>query len=173
MVEVKWEPKEGKIYAILYKKMLEVFNVEDEKACSTAIFDVISTSFDFIGTNQICVANEQGNFTILKNIQNDDSIQLNIIHTKFPRIRQIKTCFSQGNFNFLAAISTDCKLSIFSCDRLLAFSEDLEELKADRVVKSKTRLTCLAINNLNEVKLGKREKSEPIDSETPLKKLKK
>jgi hypothetical protein len=74
VVEVKWEPKFGKIYAILFRKMLEVYAVEDEKACTTAVFDVIATSFDFIGANQICVANENGNFTILKNIQDNESI---------------------------------------------------------------------------------------------------
>ena len=72
----------------------------------------------------------------------------------------MKTCFTKGEFQFLASISTDYKLAIWRCENLLNFSEDLEELKADRVVKSKTRLTCISISNLNEIKLGKREKKD-------------
>jgi len=49
-------------------------------------------------------------------------------------------------------ISTDCKISLWSCARLIAYDQDvdLEEMKADRVIKCKNRLTCLAFNNLNE-----------------------
>ena len=52
-VEIKWEPSESKIYAILYRRMIEVFNVEDESGgehpCSYSIFDSVASSFDFIG----------------------------------------------------------------------------------------------------------------------------
>ena len=141
--------------------MLEVYAVEDEKPKNNAIFDVNSTSFDYISPTQICVSNEQGNFTILKNITS--SIAINIIHTKFPRIRQIKTCFD-GSFQFVASISTDCKLAIWSCEKLSEFTEDLEELKADRVVKSKTRLTSIAINNFGDSKvLGKRSREDELE----------
>jgi hypothetical protein len=164
VIEVKWEPSAGNIYSILFRKMLEIYAVEDEKPKSCTIFDIISTSFDYISPSQICVSNEQGNFTILKNITSDH-IGINIIHTKFPRIRQVKTCFD-GTFQFLSSISTDCKLAIWSCDKLSNFTEDLEELKADRVVKSKTRLTSIAINNFGETTmLGKREREESSEEE--------
>ena len=65
----------------------------------------------------------------------------------------------------MTAVSTDCKLAIFTCEKLLNFSEDLEELKADRVVKSKVRMTCVAINNLSELKPIKRKREQVSDVE--------
>ena len=61
-------------------------------------------------------------------------------------------------------------MPILSCDRVLEFQDDLTELKADRVVKSKHRLTCLAINTLDFKKgkkslLGKRDKQESSEEE--------
>jgi hypothetical protein len=72
----------------------------------------------------------------------------------------------------MSALSTDCKMGIWSCERLLTFQEDLTELKADRVIKSKHRLTCLAINNLPKQKskdkgvLGKRTKEDQEANES-------
>ena len=61
-IEIKWEPSMGTKYAILYRKMIEVFDVEDqtegEKPCSFTIFDSVASSFDFISESQICVADE-------------------------------------------------------------------------------------------------------------------
>ena len=57
-------------------------------------------------------------------------------------------------------------MAIWSCSRLSEFVDDLTELKADRVIKSKHRLLTLAINNLDfsEKKkdkiLGKRTKED-------------
>lgn len=48
VLEVKWEPSESSVYTILFRKMLEVYGVDDEKPKSNAIFDVNSTSFDYI-----------------------------------------------------------------------------------------------------------------------------
>jgi hypothetical protein len=99
-VEIKWEPSEGKMYAILYRRMIEVFNVEDdnggETPCSYSLFETVASSFDFIGPNQLCVSDEKGNFTILKNINTLESLTLNIINTKFDRIRQVRTCYSDS-----------------------------------------------------------------------------
>jgi hypothetical protein len=49
-------------------------------------------------------------------------------------------------------------MAIWSCDRILEFEDDLTELKADRVVKSKHRLTCLAVQTLEHK--GKSEKKK-------------
>ena len=56
-------------------------------------------------------------------------------------------------------------MAIWNCDRLLEFVDDLSELKADRVIKSKHRLLCLAINTLDHKDkkakiLGKRTKEQ-------------
>ena len=51
VMEVKWEPSKGMYYAILYRKMVEVFAVEEEKPVSTAVFDIFASSMDFVGEN--------------------------------------------------------------------------------------------------------------------------
>ena len=78
---------------------------------------------------------------------------MNLIKTKFSRIREIKAQFSiiHNKYNFIAGISTDCKLALWSCADLLEFDKDLEDLKPARIVKSKQRLTCIAINNMEEL----------------------
>ena len=49
-IDVKWEPTEGTMFFILYNQMLEVFTVasQDDKPCTSAIFDIQVTSADFI-----------------------------------------------------------------------------------------------------------------------------
>jgi len=43
---------------------------------------------------------------------------------------------------------------------MINFDEDLEELKAERIIKAKGRLTCIAHNQVNT--LGKRLNSERL-----------
>jgi hypothetical protein len=78
---------------------------------------------------------------------------MNLIRTKFPRIREIKACHSVllNKYNYLSGISTDSKLALWPCSDLLNFDKDLEELKPAKTIKSKQRLTCLAINNMEEI----------------------
>jgi len=47
-IEVKWEPSAGKTYAILYRKMIEIYSVAQEAPLSDFIFNTAATSFDFI-----------------------------------------------------------------------------------------------------------------------------
>ena len=171
---MKWEKSaNSKVYAILYNQMLEVFSVDSETPTSTCVFDTLTASFDFVGASDICVADIEGNLLILSNILSEETISLRLVKTKFPRFREVKSCFNQaandnqGEYSFVATISTDCKVGFWSLKRLLDGDQDLElnEMKADRVIKSKNRLTCLAINNLDDyfVKhklLGKRSLQE-------------
>ena len=130
--------------------MIEVFDTETDGPCVCNIFDLEATSFDFIDENSLAVSDIEGNFTVLSNIRSPADLKLSIIKTKFPRIRQVKSHFtSEGSYQFLVSISTDHKIAFWSCDRLLAHeSDDLEEMKADKVVKSQHRLTCIGINDL-------------------------
>ena len=152
-MEIKWEPSEGKSYAILYKKMIEVFDVKSEKPLSDFIFQTAATSFDFIGPDAICVSDEIGCISILKNVLAGSSeLRYEMFQTKFARIREVKTCFSQtlSRFLYLGTISTDQKVAIWSIPTLIDYksSEEEEQVKAMKVIKSKSRLTCLAINCL-------------------------
>jgi hypothetical protein len=47
----------------------------------------------------------------------------------------------------LTSISTDSRIGIWNCNKILEFDEDLAELKPEKTIKSKNRLTCLAISN--------------------------
>ena len=93
----------------------------------------------FVGTKSLVISDESGNLIILKNVHKQKKLSMNLIKTKFPRIREVKSSFSEINnrYNFLAAISTDCKLALWSCKDLLSFEKDLEDLKPARIVKSK------------------------------------
>lgn len=53
-IEVKWEPSDGKYFAILFNKMIEIYDLSknesaEDKPCSRVILDFNATSFDFIG----------------------------------------------------------------------------------------------------------------------------
>jgi hypothetical protein len=69
---VQWEHSKSSCYAVLYNRMLEVYNLADpngsDQACSTAIFDNQVCSMDFIGETTIVVSDFEGNLITLKNV---------------------------------------------------------------------------------------------------------
>ena len=65
-------------------------------------------------------------------------------------------------FEYVSAITLDSKVAIWHCDRIMHFQDDLEELKPNKVVKSKWRITCLAINNLKDQKAPSKKKTKTI-----------
>ena len=178
----------------MYRRMLEVYDLAEPKAqsgakagasksggdtpCSSVILDFPATSFDFIGNNKLVISDEKGNLIVLKNIHKAEKLRMNLIKTKFSRIRQVKTCRNKDDqFSFMAAVTTDSKMALWPCQALLEFKNDLEELKPTKVVKSKQRLTCLAMNNLDTIStkspsdkkdkklLGKRQREESDDKQ--------
>mmetsp|Transcript_2922 Transcript_2922/g.4960 ORF Transcript_2922/g.4960 Transcript_2922/m.4960 type:complete len:120 (+) Transcript_2922:658-1017(+) len=99
-IDVKWERASGQLYAILYNRMLEVYNLTDEtgeqgqeEACSTCVFEVLVQSFDFVGRSEIVVADVEGNLCLISGILSDETLTMKLIKTKFPRIRQVKSSF--------------------------------------------------------------------------------
>ena len=77
---------------------------------------------------------------------------MNIFRTKFSKIRQVKTFYNKvsDKYEHLCGVSTDSKIAIWTCEKILNFDSDLEELKPTKIVKSQWRLTCIGINNLQE-----------------------
>ena len=71
-IAVKWEPSKSSSYAILYNRMLEIYNLADpcgsDQACATAIFDKTVCCMEFIGDTTIVVSDMEGNLIVLKNI---------------------------------------------------------------------------------------------------------
>jgi len=55
-VAVKWEPTEGKIYAILFEKKIEVFNAQASEPLSSVTSDVNFNCFDFVSPSELIAA---------------------------------------------------------------------------------------------------------------------
>jgi WD40 repeat protein len=65
---VQWEPTKGMMYAVLFNRMLEIYNVEaakDGEPLHSISFDSNQTSFDFITATDILVGDEKGRVTVL------------------------------------------------------------------------------------------------------------
>lgn len=163
-IQVLWEASKGTVYAVLYNKMVEVFSVHSEKEdepITQTIFDSQVNSMAFISATSLVVSDTVGNLHLLKNIGDDEKFVLQQMKTKFERIKEVKASYTQERgYDYLAAISNDSRIGIYDCAKVMEFDEDLEEVKASKVIKYNGRLTCIAINNLVPPKkkklLGKR-----------------
>ena len=90
---VKWEPSKGLSYAVLFNRMLEIYNVESDKdgqASHSITFDSNQTSFDFLSPNEILVSDEKGRVTLLYSIDKQDSIEMKIALTGLKRIKKVR-----------------------------------------------------------------------------------
>lgn len=68
-IAVKWEPKNGLMYAILYEKRLEVYKTESDQPITHITSDVKFISMDFVSENEIVVTDSLGKFTLVKGIE--------------------------------------------------------------------------------------------------------
>lgn len=62
-MSIKWEPTKGKIYVVLFDRLLEVYSVEKDGLIHSATFDEQQTSFDFISDNEIVISDNKGRLT--------------------------------------------------------------------------------------------------------------
>lgn len=91
---VRWEPSKGMNYAVLFNRLLEIYNVESDKNGEpnhSISFDSNQTSFDFLSPNEILVSDEKGRVTFLSSIDTPDSIQMKIAMTGLKRIKSVET----------------------------------------------------------------------------------
>ena len=120
-IAVKWEPSKSSSYAILYNRMLEIYNLADptgsDQACATAIFDKTVCCMEFVGQETIVVSDMEGNLIVLKHILSQETLQMNIFRTKFPKIRSLKTFYNRksAKFEHVVGVSTDSKIAIWTC----------------------------------------------------------
>jgi WD40 repeat protein len=167
-IVVKWEPSAGVMYTVLYTRMIEIYDPSNketgDKPCASAIFDSNVVSFDYISANSLVVTDTEGNLIVIKNIENDEKLDLHIFRTKFTKIREVKTSYNRqlNQFEYISGVTLDRKVPIWYCSTICDFDEDLEELKPNKVIKSKWRLTCLAINNLKDFKPHSKKKKVKI-----------
>lgn len=65
-IEVKWEPSKGEIYAVLFNKMIQVYDIsKSDEPSSQVIFDSNVTGFDFIGEDKIAIGDVNGDISVL------------------------------------------------------------------------------------------------------------
>lgn len=127
----------------MFDNKLEVFNTVSDKPVSTVTTDVNFNCMEFVSETEIIVADVNGQFTFVKNIQEEIQTTITLIKTKISRFRDIK-CQS----NTLVTVSTEGKLSFFDVAQLRAFHLEIGSAKAVKQIKSKSRFLCLAINHM-------------------------
>jgi len=164
------------MYTVLFNRMIEFYdpsNAENgDKPCASAIFDGTVISFDYISANSVVVTDTDGNLIVIKNIESDENLDLHIFRTKFSKIREVKTSYNRqlDQFEYISGVTLDSKVAIWYCKTISDFDEDLEEIKPNKVVKSKWRLTCLCINNPKDFKPHAKNKLEKNLKDKNLKK---
>lgn len=71
---VKWEPRLGKMYAVLFDRVLEIYNVESEELLHKISFDTQQTGFDFVTSTSIVVSDDKGRLTLLTQVDKSDTV---------------------------------------------------------------------------------------------------
>ena len=154
---VVWSP-DGNMFVILYRRMLEVHDLKQilpgGKPAFRTVLDYPTNTITWLNESTLIVADERGNLIRLNGI-GSKQVQLNLMETKFKRLRQLKAF--EGKF--LAAIVHDegeGKIVFWSTDSILE-AKDLDRPKPALVLKLNVgRLTSL---NVQRASL-KRKKSK-------------
>ena len=144
-LQVKWEPTEGNLYAILYDKKLEVFKADNDKPLSTVTTDVAFNCMEFVSGNEIITSDVQGKLTFVKNIEDEEKTTITLINTKVTRFREIK---SVPRSNVLVGVATEGKICFYDVEQLRKFHIEVGNAKPIKQIKSKSRFLCLAINHM-------------------------
>jgi len=114
-IEIKWEPTDGQIYAVLYNKRVELYSVtHGEKPICHVEFECQQTSLDFISNDELIVGDEKGRLTYLRNVKDSKTLQMNIFETPFSRIRQVKS--SPCHSFFMTLSTSDSKIALWSTE---------------------------------------------------------
>ena len=86
-----WEPVSGRLYAVLFDRMLEIYTVEGDGPLHQVSFDSVQTGFDFLSPTEIVVCADLGRLTYLKDIDKEDGISMRIVETTYKRFRMVAT----------------------------------------------------------------------------------
>ena len=101
---IRWEPTEGKIFAILFSRMLEVYSVEDNEAMHQISFDTNQTGFDFVSPTELVVSDDQGRLTYFSDVHKEEGIAMRIVETTYKRFKHVK---SSPDFSFFTALTNE------------------------------------------------------------------
>lgn len=144
-LQVRWEPKEGHLYAILYDRKVEVYKAEKEAPLSVVTADIAFNCFDFVSQSEIVAADVQGKLTLIKNIEDEEKTTITLINTKIARFRDIR--HAEG---VLVGVATEGKICFYEVAALRAFHIEVGNAKPIKQIKAKSRFLCLALNHLTE-----------------------
>jgi len=144
-LQVRWEPKEGHLYAILYDRKVEVYKAEKEAPLSVVTADIAFNCFDFVSQSEIVAADVQGKLTLIKNIEDEEKTTITLIKTKIARFRDIR--HAEG---VLVGVATEGKICFYEVAALRAFHIEVGNAKPVKQIKAKSRFLCLALNHLTE-----------------------
>ncbi|TNV72628.1 hypothetical protein FGO68_gene7198 [Halteria grandinella] len=170
-LQVRWEPKGGHLYSILYDKKLEVYKPEVEAPLSSVSSDTTFNAFDFVSETEIVIADIQGKLTFVKNIEEEAKTTITLIHTKIARFRDLRC---HPGSDVLVGVSTEGKISFYSVPELRKFHLEIGQAKPVKQIKSKSRFLCLAVNHVRpEEKKKAVKKTKEIKKKKQLGKKKK
>jgi protein MAK11 len=113
-VMVKWEPKLGETYAILFDKKIQVLRTDREAVVSEVSSDQSLTCMEFLSDNEVIAGDCLGRFLLVKGIQDAEKVSISIIETSSTsRFKSIKCSTSQ---NDLVSISAEGKICFWNVD---------------------------------------------------------
>jgi WD40 repeat protein len=97
---VRWEPTEGKMYAVLFGRLLEVFTVEDDgdTPVHSVKFDSAQTSFAFISATSLVVSDLKGRLTLFSNLGDVENVTMRITETESKKIKVVSSSPDQTFF---------------------------------------------------------------------------
>ena len=124
---MRWEPKHGNLYCVVFSKLLEIFSVDDDSPLHSVSFDTEQTSCDFISESSVIVSDCKGRLTLFTDVNDPEKMQMRIIQTDSNRIKQVKSSPDQKFFTTLSANS----LEVWDSEILINASKPAEGKDAD------------------------------------------
>jgi len=94
---VKWEPYHGKLYGVLFTRLLEIYSVDSDQPIHSCEFDSIQTGFCFMQGNSIVVSDAQGRLTVFTGVSKPETIQMKILETKLIKFRSVESYASEAS----------------------------------------------------------------------------
>ena len=150
--QVMWEPTEGKLYAVLFTRLIEIYSVEADEPLHTLTFDTSQTSFTFLGSSQIVCADDRGRMTVFRGVdKTDGEVEMRLIKTSAKRLKSLQASPDSSFFSVI----TDTSVAIWSnADLSEAFaSEDsdmMQRLKPTHEIPTAQRLLCSSVTIITE-----------------------
>ena len=115
-VRVMWEPTQGKQYAVLFSRLLEVYSVDEEEPVHSVTFDTNQTSFTYVGQTQIVVSDDKGRLSVFYGVhqnnrgKSDGKVQMYLVKTDFTRFKSLQASPDHSFFSVL----TNSSVAIWS-----------------------------------------------------------